>query len=324
MDESSTVLVARIAQSLLAACPAGWRRAQVRWRQVGGRQEHDAAAVDAEGHEVMLTVPDDVLGLFGELRRHQHSTRTGPWFSARVRLAHPDRFALDADAKEPRFRGAPPGAGDYTQDAATLSWTAPPAWLADILDAAALAEQLPSALQAVGASDGAVTFASTPKSDGWTVVRRGGRWWVGRGDQRPQDFSTARDAAAYALGHVALARTRPDEVFRAEHRIDAIPGDPPLTLFRDLRQLVVQLGTMLDRLGGPKGNVTYLAGTPLPMCSLPAELRQQPCTMYRVRRPVQALMGAAVAWFGQPGGGTACVLPVSIEELVHAGVLELT
>ncbi len=320
-DEASTVLVARIAQNMMAACPPGWRRAQVRWRQVGGRQEHDAAAVDADGHEVILTVPDDVLELFGELRRYQQSVQTCPWFSARVRLAHPDRFALDTDAEEPQFRGAPPEPVDYVQDAAVLGWTASSPWLADILDAATLAGQLPNSLRAVGATDGAVTFGRTPKPDGWTVVRRDGRWSAGRSEQGSQEFGTARDAAAYALGHVVLAQT---EVYRANRPIDALPGDPPLTLFRDLRQLVVQPGTMLDRLCGPDGNVTYLGGTPFPMCSLPPELLQQPCTVYRVRRPVQALMGEAVAWFGQPGGGTACVLPVSIEELVRTGVLELT
>ncbi len=64
MDEASTVLVARIAQEVLAVCPAGGQRAQVRWRQVGTLQEHDAAAINADGHEVALSVPGEVLELF--------------------------------------------------------------------------------------------------------------------------------------------------------------------------------------------------------------------------------------------------------------------
>ena len=38
-------------------------------------------------------------------------------------------------------------------------------------------------------------------------------------------------------------------------------------------------------------------------------------------QPVQALAGVAVPWFGQPGGGTAYMLPKSIDELISDGVL---
>lgn len=319
---SSRVLVARIAQGVMAACPAGWQRAQVRYRQVGARLEYDGAAVDADGGELPVTVPDDVAELFGELRR-QHGAETGPWFSARVRVAHPDRFALDTDVEEPQFRQAAPELADYVADAAALPWpdATRPAWLRELLDAEGVAEQGRRALRSLGASPAAIAFGSTPAGEsGWVVRRDSGAWWAGRAAEPPLGFPDARAAAAYAVGQVALSLPA-EEVVDADGRIDALPGDPPLSLFQDLRRLRLQPGTLLDRLGRAEGNVTYLAGTPLPMRSLPPELVRQSSTVYRVCRPVEALFGEAIAWFGQPGGGTACVLPRSVRELLAAGVL---
>lgn len=328
-DESSRVLVARIAQAMMAACPPGWQRAQVRWQQVGQRQEHDGAAVCADGTEFALTMPDEVLELFSQLRQQQHSTETGSWFSARVRLAHPDRFALDTDADEPQLSGAPPEVADYVQDVAALPWSesARPLWLSGILDAAELARQVSDALRRLDTPASAVVVGNSAVPDvGWVVSRSAGRWLALCATERPQECTTAWAAAAYAVGHVALAAkpTSPpaEEVFRAGQHVDALPGDPPLSLFHGLRLLVVLPGTLLDRLGTPQGNVTYLAGTPFPMRSLPPELTRQPCTVYRVRRPVEVLVGEAMAWFGQPGGGTAFVLPRSVGELLGLGVLE--
>jgi len=248
-----------------------------------------------------------------------------PWFSARVRLAHPDRFALDTDTAEPQLNDVAPEPADYARDVAGLDRTGLPPWLVDVLDAAALSAQLSRILSTVDGMPGAVHFGDAAPGDGWTISRRYGRWQVRGAARDAVEFGAARDAVAYAVGHVVLSATRAsgEEVFRTAQRIDALPGDPPLTLFRHLRQLVVQPGTLLDRLGTPQGNVTYLADTPFPMRSLPSELMQQPYTVYRVRRPVEALMGEAVAWFGQPGGGSACVLPASIERLLAVGVLEL-
>ncbi|MDQ2723733.1 MAG: glycohydrolase toxin TNT-related protein, partial [Actinomycetota bacterium] len=248
--------------------------------------------------------------------------------------AYPDRFVLDTDTAEPQMNDVAPEPADYAQDVAGLDRTGLPPWLVDVLDAAALSAQLSRILSTVDCVPGAVHFGDAAPDDGWTISRRSGRWQV-RGAARDAvefgaardavEFGAARDAVAYALGHVVLSTTQAsgEEVFRTGQRIDPLPGDPPLTLFRDLRQLVVQPGTLLDRLGTPQGNVTYLADTPFPMRSLPAELMQQPYSVYRVHRPVEALMGEAVAWFGQPGGGSACVLPASIERLLAVRVLEL-
>ena len=40
-----------------------------------------------------------------------------------------------------------------------------------------------------------------------------------------------------------------------------------------------------------------------------------------MRRPDQPVTGVAIPWFEQPGGGTAYVLPRSIQDLLNDGTL---
>jgi hypothetical protein len=47
----------------------------------------------------------------------------------------------------------------------------------------------------------------------------------------------------------------------------------------------------------------------------------RPYHVYRVQRPMEALAGVAIPWFNQPGGGSAYLLPASIEELLADGAL---
>ncbi|MBE1577680.1 hypothetical protein H4W30_004740 [Amycolatopsis roodepoortensis] len=42
----------------------------------------------------------------------------------------------------------------------------------------------------------------------------------------------------------------------------------------------------------------------------------RPYHLYRVLRPLETLAGVTIPWFGQPGGGSAYLLPVSNEELL--------
>lgn len=104
-------------------------------------------------------------------------------------------------------------------------------------------------------------------------------------------------------------------------QIQPLRGEPPLTLYRDRRQLVLQPGTELDRFGEPAGNVTYAAHTPYNLRSLPPQWSARPYAAYRVQRPLNALRGTAVPWFEQPGGGTAYVLPSAISDLLADGSL---
>jgi hypothetical protein len=107
----------------------------------------------------------------------------------------------------------------------------------------------------------------------------------------------------------------------SQWKIQPMPGDPPLTLFRDKRMVLLPAGTELDRYGEPGGNVTYAARTEYKYRSLPAQWRDFPYHAYWLKRPLEALTGLAVPWFEQPGGGTAFVLPRSIDELVSDGSL---
>jgi hypothetical protein len=104
-------------------------------------------------------------------------------------------------------------------------------------------------------------------------------------------------------------------------KIQPLPGDPPLTLYRDKRIVVLPAGAEVDRYGEATGNVTYAARTEYKHRSLPAEWSDFPYHAYRLQRPLEALTGLAVPWFEQPGGGTAFVLPLSITELVEDGAL---
>ena len=104
-------------------------------------------------------------------------------------------------------------------------------------------------------------------------------------------------------------------------KIQPLAGEPPLTLYRDKRMVLLPAGTEVDRFGDPTGNVTYAARTQYQHRSLPPDWSNFPYHAYRVQRPLEALTGLAVPWFEQPGGGTAFVLPRSIADLVADGLL---
>ncbi|HWD06645.1 MAG TPA: glycohydrolase toxin TNT-related protein [Amycolatopsis sp.] len=103
--------------------------------------------------------------------------------------------------------------------------------------------------------------------------------------------------------------------------IAPLSGEPPLTLFRGKEMRELPAGSELDRFGGPNGNLTYAAGTPFEERSLVPEWVNRPYHVYRVQRPLETLAGVAIPWFNQPGGGSAYLLPASIDELVAEGDL---
>ncbi len=107
----------------------------------------------------------------------------------------------------------------------------------------------------------------------------------------------------------------------AEWPIAPLPGEPPLTLFRGKRVIELEPGTEIDRFGDDDGNLVYAVGTPFQERSLVPEWVERPYHVYRVRQPVQALTGAAIPWFEQPGGGTAYLLPDAVGDLVAHGHL---
>jgi hypothetical protein len=103
--------------------------------------------------------------------------------------------------------------------------------------------------------------------------------------------------------------------------IQALPDEPPLSLFRDRALVTVPVGTEIDRFGDESGNLVYAAGTMYGNRSLPPDWLNRRYHVYRVRQPIPAVQGVAVPWFGQVGGGTGYFLPRSVRDLLEAGSL---
>ncbi|MBM7812806.1 hypothetical protein JOE68_003671 [Saccharothrix algeriensis] len=103
--------------------------------------------------------------------------------------------------------------------------------------------------------------------------------------------------------------------------ITPMNGEPPLTLFRHKQMVELPAGVEVDRFGDGSGNLVYAAGTPFAERSLVPSWVNRPYRVYRLRRQVEVLTGVAVPWFEQPGGGTAYLLPKSVEDMLADGVL---
>ncbi|MFE2750684.1 glycohydrolase toxin TNT-related protein [Actinosynnema sp. NPDC059335] len=103
--------------------------------------------------------------------------------------------------------------------------------------------------------------------------------------------------------------------------INPMNGEPPLTLFRHKKMVELPAGMEVDRFGEGEGNLVYAAGTPFSQRSLVPSWINRPYHVYRLRRPVEVLTGVAVPWFEQPGGGTAYLMPKTIDDMVADGVL---
>ncbi|PRX92295.1 TNT domain-containing protein [Allonocardiopsis opalescens] len=105
------------------------------------------------------------------------------------------------------------------------------------------------------------------------------------------------------------------------HPIEALPGEPPSTLFRNLQMIELPPTTEIDRIGNLDGNLVYAAGTDYANRSLPPDWVRRDYHVFRVERPMPALMGVAVPWFEQPGGGTGLYLDRPIGQLLAEGYL---
>jgi hypothetical protein len=177
--------------------------------------------------------------------------------------------------------------------------------------------------------------------DAWCLVREGDGWAVFRSvhGEREQTatFPDVDQAAAYLLGSLVLVtgRTPPSDApvtlpdiaaqpapaRTYEGPIEPLPDEPPLSLFRNVREFELVTGTEIDRIGDPEGNLTYAAGTHYSQRSLPPEWADRPYHVYRLQQPLRVLIGTAVPWFDQPGGGTGYYLPTSIAQLLADGML---
>ncbi|MFI9007331.1 TNT domain-containing protein [Actinosynnema sp. NPDC053489] len=165
-----------------------------------------------------------------------------------------------------------------------------------------------------------------PGPSGWQVQF----WDASRGPHgHPRVYEHAVDAAkvllAELLWNADLDRTPPaadtGALVLPVADIQPLPDEPPLSLFRDRENLVVPAGVELDRFGAETGNLVYAAGTMFGHRSLPPDWLNRRYHVYRVQKPVPALRGVAVPWFGQPGGGTGYFLARSVGDLLADGSL---
>jgi hypothetical protein len=116
-------------------------------------------------------------------------------------------------------------------------------------------------------------------------------------------------------------RPEPEAGAKRNWPIKPMNGEPPLTLFRHKKMIELPAGFEIDRFGEPNGNLVYAAGTPFEERSLVPSWINRAYRVYRLRRPVEVLTGVAVPWFEQPGGGTAYLFPMAVEDMVADGFL---
>lgn len=179
---------------------------------------------------------------------------------------------------------------------------------------------IPEAYRILGSAEGATC-----------LERVGDEWQVAdyeRGKARnPQRFTRLWDAGAYLLGTLTITPSslragggdRNTAQALNDWPIQPLPGEPPLTLLTGKHIAVLMPGREIVRYGPPAGNLTFAAGTEFSAMSLRQEREQQGPRHYRVVRELRTLSGQTVPWHNQPGGGTAYLLPKSIEEHLADG-----
>ncbi|GAA4011836.1 hypothetical protein GCM10022247_37940 [Allokutzneria multivorans] len=181
---------------------------------------------------------------------------------------------------------------------------------------------IPEAYRLLAAAEGALCLERV--EDAWRVADHE------RGEARnAHRFASLRDAGAYLLGMLAMTPSS----LRAGGRdvnttwalndwpVQPLAGEPPLTLLAGKRIVVLLPGKEIDRYGAPAGNLTFAAGTEFSAMSLRPERLHEGPHRYRIARELRVLTGQVVPWHEQPGGGTAYLLPKSIEAHLADGSL---
>lgn len=167
-------------------------------------------------------------------------------------------------------------------------------------------------------------------AEAWCLKRTPSGWqvaWHGAGkDWDVEQFSTVKAAGAFLLGALAFHPTRtlaaPDAAENpADWPIAPLRGEPPLTMFRGKRMVVLPPGTELLRHGNDAGNLLHEAGARFRETSLLPD-RERQRAKYRVLRPLRVLTGVTLPFGGMPGGALAYLLPRAIGAHVQSGALE--
>ncbi|KAA2264612.1 DUF4237 domain-containing protein [Solihabitans fulvus] len=181
----------------------------------------------------------------------------------------------------------------------------------------------------------AMVLEPVPDGEGWQISY----WDPDRGPSPRGVYPNVGSAATWLLGDLLFQEEEDGtrERFWASQQaadpqaapaqpvqapaIVPLPDEPPLSLFKDRQQVELPAGTEVDRFGYSTGNLAYAAGTRYANRSLPPDWINRGYHIYRLERPLPAVTGVAVPWFGQPGGGRAFLLPRSIEDLLADGSL---
>ncbi len=134
-------------------------------------------------------------------------------------------------------------------------------------------------------------------------------------------WSPEQDAARAQQAPAAPVAPAPPTTPVPVQEIQPLPDEPPLSLLRDREPVSLQPGVEIDRFGDENGNLVFAARTMFGNRSLPPDWLNRRYHVYRVQRPVTAVKGIAVPWFGQQGGGTGFFLVRAVRELLADGSL---
>jgi hypothetical protein len=339
----------QIANIVALSVPPDWTQVMLTYRAIGGYTEFPVMVRRAtDGGLYLWEPPREVAELLAELRAAMYHDGRGTWFQAVAHVAQNSsvEYTYTWD-DEPAWDGPRPVA-EFPRELAQFPRTgeALPGWLAEATGPAATpaatADPETATKEALRAAEGAAAELEIPSAayrigevtdGGWCLVRDGDGWavFLARGGERldASTFPTATAAARYFVGHLYLNRTTlrgelPPDAKRAtaEWPIQPAGGDAGLQMYGGKRLVTLPPGTEMDRYGDPTGNTAYAARTEWPHRSEPDEVREWTYHVYRLRRPVRAVTGTVIAWYDQPGGGTAYVLERPFAELLAEGAAE--
>ncbi len=172
-----------------------------------------------------------------------------------------------------------------------------------------------------------------PIDDGWAMLEDSEGWWTvfytgdsGGPHERQERFDDPVKAGAYLIGALVLDQrmnNRPpeEELLDYECPCVPVPQDPPLRAYGNKSVVYLKPGSEIDRYGDLDGNTVYAVNTSLPERSVPPEQAPREYHRFRIESSLRVVFGRALPEWGQPGGGAAYVLPMTLAQAVEDGTL---
>jgi hypothetical protein len=158
-----------------------------------------------------------------------------------------------------------------------------------------------------------------PEAGKWSLNRTPESWQVVSPEGQLADFAHAQEAARFLLGSVLLFPAR-HESLDTQWSIQPFRGEPPLSLFRSKRLVLLQTGSKVLRFGDENGNLVHEGKAAFKETSLVAE-RERWRQEYEVLQPIEALGGITLPWGDSVGGAVAYLLPEAVGRYVESGAL---